>query len=371
MKQFARTLAVALLGAAAALTLVLLRAQSAARAAQPVPAISPFVDAHAHPDPSDPERSVRAALEAMKLENAAKIVLMPQPFTFEDRERYDAEVLLPAIKGHTDKLAVLGGGGTLNPMIQQSARSGDAGAEIQRKFKEQAEELLRLGAVGFGELTAEHFPSKTPYQSVAPDHPLFLLLADIAAEHGVPIDLHMEAVPQAMPLPAPLESPPNPPRLRANIAAFERLLAHNPRARIIWAHAGADNTGYRTPELCRRLLAAHPNLYMDVKIDPLKPGKNPLLANGASGAIKPEWLALFEDFPDRFVVGTDQSYPEPPGPQRWEAMVLLLNQLPAGLRGKIGVENAARLYPAGAVGKQSSSTLEDRLFESPRSPRSP
>jgi len=314
--------------------------------AEPVPALSPFVDVHTHPDPGDPAGSVRAALRAMPAENAVKIVFMPQPFTADDPGRYDAEILLPAVKGHADKLAVLGGGGSLNAMIQQSARTGDAGPEIRRKFKERAEELLRLGAVGFGELTAEHFQGATPYQSVPPDHPLFLQLADIAAEHGVPIDLHMEALPQTIPLPASMKSPPNPPQLRANIAAFERLLDHNPRGRIIWAHAGWDNTGYRTPGLCRRLLRAHPNLYMDVKIDPLKPGKNSPLANGASGAIKPEWLKLFEDFPDRFVVGTDQYYPEPlPGPQRWEAIVLLLNQLPNGLRQKIAMENAARLYP--------------------------
>ena len=32
-----------------------------------------------------------------------------------------------------------------------------------------------------------------------------------------------------------------------NIAGFERLLAHNPRAKIIWAHAGADgsNVGWK------------------------------------------------------------------------------------------------------------------------------
>ncbi len=313
-------------------------------AVEPVRALSPFVDVHAHPDPGEPARSVQAALRAMTVENAAKIVFMPPPFTADDPARYDAEIILAATKGQ-DKLAVLGGGGTLNAMIQESARSGDAGPEVRRKFKQRAEELLGLGAVGFGELTAEHFQGATPYQSAPPDHPLFLLLSDIAAEHGVPIDLHMEALPQTIPLPAPMKSPPNPPQLRANIAAFERLLDHNARGRIIWAHAGWDNTGYRTPGLCRQLLRAHPNLYMDVKIDPLKPGKNSPLANGASGAIKPEWLKLFQDFPDRFVVGTDQHYPEPlPGPQRWEAVVLLLNQLPDGLRQKIAMENAERIY---------------------------
>ena len=355
MQRFLRTpifAALVLLGAAAVFLSNLLPAGGAQNQPPSLdthPAMSPFVDVHTHPDPSDPERSVRAALEAMKLENAARIVFMPPPFTADDPGRYDAEILLPAVKVRADKLAVLGGGGSLNALIQQSAHSGDAGPEIQRKFKERAEELLRLGAVGFGELTAEHFQGATPYQSAPADHPLFLLLADIAAEHGVPIDLHMEAVPQTMPLPAPLKSPPNPPQLRANIAAFERLLAHNPHARIIWAHAGWDNTGHRTPALCRRLLQAHPNLYMDVKIDPLNPGKNSPLANGVTGAIKPEWLQLFRDFPDRFVVGTDQHYPEPPrGPQRWEAIVVMLNQLPADLQKKIGMENATWLFAAGS-----------------------
>ncbi len=29
-----------------------------------------------------------------------------------------------------------------------------------------------------------------------PDHPLFLVLAEVAAKYGIPIDLHMEAVPE-------------------------------------------------------------------------------------------------------------------------------------------------------------------------------
>ena len=310
-----------------------------------IAASSPFVDVHAHLDPADPRRSIEAALKAMPTENVVKIIFMPPPFTLDDAARYDADIILAAAKGHEDKLIVLGGGGTLNAMIQESVSSGDTGGEIRRRFKQQAEELLRAGVAGFGEMTAEHFQGATPYQSASPDHPLFLLLADIAAEHGVPIDLHMEAVPKSVPLPAGITSPPNPPQLRSNIAAFERLLAHNRHARIIWAHAGWDNTGYRTPELCRRLLAAHPNLDMDVKIDPANPGKNSPLVDDASGPIDPEWLQLFQDFPDRFVIGTDQHYPEPqPGPQRWQAVVLFFNQLPAELRQKVGMENAARLY---------------------------
>ena len=73
-------------------------------------------------------------------------------------------------------------------------------------------------------------------------------------------------------------------------------------------------------------------------------GKNPVIA--VDGKIKPEWLKLFQDFPDRFLIGSDQIYPlpQPSEPQRWQAIVLLFNQLPADLRKKIGLDNPTRLY---------------------------
>jgi predicted TIM-barrel fold metal-dependent hydrolase len=314
----------------------------------PVAALSPFIEVHSHMGAKEADASIEDALRAMPVENAAKIIFLPLPFTPGDPARFDDEVLIEAEKNHRDKFAFLGGGGTLNVMIQESMRSGNAGPEVQKKFRERAEEIMRQGAVGFGEMTSEHFAtSPTAYYEHAPaDHPLFLILADISAEHGgAPIDLHMEAVPQPIPLPDEMKAFRNPPQIPENISAFERLLRHNPRARIVWAHAGSDFSGYRTVDLNRRLLKAHPNLFMEIKIDPLEPGKNSPLANGASGPIRPEWRKLFEDFPDRFVIGTDQHYPQPEkGPQRWQAVVLLFNQLPADLRREIGIDNPTRIY---------------------------
>jgi predicted TIM-barrel fold metal-dependent hydrolase len=317
-------------------------------ATSPEAALSPYVETHSHSDPaslSQPEVFAKALVEEMSRQNAARVILLPPPFPANDPAPYDEERIAPVVKQQPDKLAFLGGGGTLNPMIQESARSGDAGPEIQRKFKERAEELVREGAVGFGETTAEHFAFSTSqsYQYARADHPLFLVLADVAAEHNVPIDIHMEAVPKAMPLPAGLIQPPNQSPLHANIAAFERLLAHSPRAKILWAHGGWDNTGFRTPDLCRRLLRAHPNLYMEMKLDPLAPGLNSPLSGGR---LKPDWLKLFKDFPDRFVVGSDQHYGlhGDTGPQRWQTTVQMVNQLPSGVREKIASGNADRLY---------------------------
>jgi hypothetical protein len=310
---------------------------------EPVPALTPYVEVHTHFDEHDIAGTIQSALEALKTQNSAMIFLQMLPDTFDHPGHYDAEVILPAAAKYPGKLAILGGGGTLNAMIQQSVATGDAGLEVQRKFRERAEELIRMGVVGFGEMTAEHFAGATPYQYAPADHPLFLLLADISAQHSVPFDLHMEAVPQEMALPSDLKSPPNAPRLHENIAALERLLAHNARAKIIWAHAGSDGTGYRTPELCRRLLQAHPNLYMEIKTDSQIIGKNYPLAE--DGKIKPDWLKLFVDFSDRFIIGTDQHYPPPKGAeQRWQTAVLLFNQLPSDLRRRIGTENVAHIF---------------------------
>lgn len=320
------------------------QAGDSSAAPKPVAALTPYIDVHTHLDETSVEGSMRAAIRDMPEENLAKIVFMPSPFTLADANRFDVEQLQPGAKKYPGKIYVLGGGGTLNPMIIEAAHSGNVGPEVEKKFKERAEAIVAEGAVGFGEMAAEHFPSSTPYETAPPDHPLFLLLADIAAQHDVPISIHMEAVPQDMDLPVPLKSPPNPPRLHANIAAFERLLAHNPHAKIVWAHLGWDTTGYRTPELTRRLLEAHPNLFMEIKLDPLDSEKNSPLSNGALGTIKPEWLKLFTDFQGRFVIGTDQHYPQSSGPQRWQAAVRLFNQLPAAVRQKIGTENAVRIY---------------------------
>ena len=65
-----------------------------------------------------------------------------------------------------------------------------------------------------------------------------------------------------------------------------------------------------TPAIARqifavRFLQSNPNLYMEIKADPASPGKNYPMADGK---IKPDWLKLYQDFPDRFIIGSDQHY---------------------------------------------------------------
>jgi hypothetical protein len=115
-----------------------------------------------------------------------------------------------------------------------------------------------------------------------------------------------------MPLPPRLASAcaANPATLAANISAFERPLAHNREAKIVWQHLSWDNTGQLTLVLVRRLLAAYGNLDLTLRAPVLPPGASggrtpPNRITDMDGGIRSEWLDLMRDLPDRFIIGAD------------------------------------------------------------------
>jgi predicted TIM-barrel fold metal-dependent hydrolase len=74
--------------------------------------------------------------------------------------------------------------------------------------------------------------------------------------------------------------------------ALEALFAHDRHARIVWAH-----TGFTTPpERIARYLERYPNLVGELSY------RSDLTSGGR---LTPQWRALLERFPDRFVVGSD------------------------------------------------------------------
>ncbi len=84
--------------------------------------------------------------------------------------------------------------------------------------------------------------------------------------------------------------------------AIERLFKQWPEARILWAHSGFDQ-----PDRLREMLKKHKNLWCDLAFR---------TDHGSGGKIGPEWRAVFLEFPDRFMVGTDSYTPE-----RWPYVV--------------------------------------------------
>ena len=296
------------------------------------------------------EAAAQTALRTMNKLGIRTMILMPTPQTINQEGSHTLNDYIEVIRKHPDRFAMLGGGGTLNVMIRRAVIDGKTSPDLKREFEKTAEELSAKGALGFGEMTTEHFSlNRThPYISTPPDHPLFLLLADIAARRDVPIDLHMEAIPQDMPLPERLRKMPNNPEtLRANIPAFERLLSHNSKAKIIWVHAGWDNTGHRTTELTDSLMRKHQNLYLGIRVVPRSiPGR----PTDSHDKIKPDWLALIDKYQDRIMIGSDEFFMPRTGGKKHpssgsaEKTVMFLSLLPDGIAKKVGYSNAIRLY---------------------------
>jgi predicted TIM-barrel fold metal-dependent hydrolase len=281
------------------------------------------------------------ALRAMDNYRIAMTILLPPPAP-PNHSGIGLQELEPIVRGNPDRFGFAAGGESLNPMIQSIA-PGKVTPEVIRQFQQEADAIVKAGAAGFGELAAEHFSSgrgNHPYESTRPDHPLFLALADIAAQHGMPIDLHMEAVPQDMPFPRRLARGQNPETLRENISGLEHLLEHNRNAHIIWAHAGWDLTGERTVPLMRSLLEKHPNLYMGIKLD--ESGVRLTFPFASDGGLKPGWLKMLRDFRDRFVIGSDQFFDE--GTERISLARKFVDALPPEVARAVATENARRIY---------------------------
>lgn len=116
--------------------------------------------------------------------------------------------------------------------------------------------------------------------------------------------------------------------------AIERQFRQDPDARILWAHAGFD-----TPEKVREMLRKHKNLWCDLAFRS---------DHATMGRVDDGWRAVFLEFPDRFMVGTDTYTPE-----RWHYVVeharwsrQWLADLPREVAERIAWKNGEALFGA-------------------------
>src|SRR6266516_7140115 len=68
-----------------------------------------YIDAHTHIYQLDPEGAVTLILSAMERLNGAKAFIQTEPYGPDNPTRWDAEMILPAVKKHPEKLAGLSG----------------------------------------------------------------------------------------------------------------------------------------------------------------------------------------------------------------------------------------------------------------------
>jgi predicted TIM-barrel fold metal-dependent hydrolase len=327
------------------------------------------IDVHVHALIGSGNASLTELSAALADQGIEGNVLMSAPVALlsEDPEANDSSELFEFAASAPGVYRVLYGGSELEPLLHAAARTetfteelvypnggaptniDEALAEMtavaadptawEAEFRERAETAAASGSyAGFGEMAALHQSLREghPFIEFAADHPWMLTLAEIAADYGLPIDLHMEAT-------------------EAAVTQLESLLAHDRDAKIIWDHAGWSNTGLATAASLSALMAAHENLYLSVK---LRESDTEELEAGApldpTGTLKTEWAELIEAYADRIMLGTDVKHWQEQGGQvatpadvlisTWESVDSFLDQLPEETARKVKHDTAAELF---------------------------
>jgi len=163
-------------------------------------------------------------------------------------------------------------------------------------------------------------------------------MSELAARFDVPMVIHMEGYP-------------------ALVDDFSKLLAQYPKARFVWAH----NCGRSKAPVIRGMLSRHPNLFCDLAGMtnvgttgygigwPRMEEFTSLIEQG--GQLFPEMKALYEDFPDRFMLGMDIAHEPGNNLKNYSRRVSrfreLLGQLEPETARQLAETNAIRIFKMG------------------------
>lgn len=162
----------------------------------------------------------------------------------------------------------------------------DAKTPAIQSLLREAEVDLEAGRVkGIGELFVNNMKSskfKKFKRKSRADSPAIRVLFSLTAKYGAILTIHMD--PET-----------------SSVTQLKSLLKSAPQGRVLWNHCGHTTTAAQI----RPLLARHPNLYCELSY------RYPPLQKRAARTIfdksgpESNWLKLIEDFPDRFMIGTD------------------------------------------------------------------
>ncbi len=309
---------------------------AAVRIETPAAASMPVIDAHNHLNANIP---AEALIQSMDRAGVESMVLMSRHYRgpSDGGQATDEQALdysrrfpgrfIPLVGGQRDDLG---------------PRSINDSRNVHFVLREFSDKLGKSDYRGLGEFILVHHAydvggGETGGEVRIPvDHDAIRKVAALAAKHRVPVLFHAEAEEQ--------------PAKEA-----EALFAAFPETSFIWAHAcgraSADETALR--------LRRFPNLMCDLGgmfngprtaggYGKQWPRKTPWVhqVQDDAGRVLPEMKRLFEEFPDRFMIGTDTAHTAYLKFYEYRIAILrvMLAQLAPEAARKIGAENARRVF---------------------------
>jgi amidohydrolase family protein len=184
---------------------------------------------------------------------------------------------------------------------------------------------------GIGEIFLRHddLTSLTYGETPRGTSDAFGRVLDLAAARNLPVLVHSDIGAAWVEKPDYLEE-------------IESAIRTHPKTRMIWAHAGISRRIVipNHTEILRRMLAAYPNLTLDLSWvifdQEIAPG----------GVLDKRWASLIEEYPARFVIGSDTVGVFDQYKATLQRYYLLLDALKPATARKVAHDNFLALLPA-------------------------
>lgn len=283
-----------------------------------------LIDVHAHATVSSVSASALDLVNMMTSKGVSTTILVTFPLANYQAVDNSSSGLITFFTAHSSRFRYMYGGSELEPLLFARGYNGTLpitsalvypnggdtftaqnisdfnairteaeGGAWETLFRDRATTAAISGQyVGFGELGALHLSTKArqPYLTYNVDTPWMLWLSDLAADHNMVIDVHVEAT-------------------ATTLTQLAALLSHNTNTKIIWDHAGWTNLegSLATAAVFSQMLADHANLYLSLKMRAGEEGQS-ISPVDSDGTIKSDWYTLLTTYADRIMVGTDAKY---------------------------------------------------------------
>jgi hypothetical protein len=228
--------------------------------------------------------------------------------------------------------------GMQRPLLTGSSKWQEPDDRVERLIGETEHKLATGKFYGMGEFIVRHWAYSRGVHAEQ-DNPIYSTfmqrMSALAARFDVPMVIHMEGYP-------------------ALVDDFSKLLRQYPTVRYVWAHS----CGRSHAAVIRRMLAQHANLFCDLAAMtnvgktgygtgwPRSEEFTALIES--DGVLFPEMQTLYEEFPDRFMLGTDVAHA--PGnklenySRRINRFRQLLSQLDPKTAKMLAETNAIRIF---------------------------
>ena len=301
-----------------------------------------LIDAHVHVDPPERNQEINPdglakILNAIQANGVDIAVLMPTPNDGRFANHLLGVTQRVALKDMApDNIRLFAGSNYMTYWLHQCCHGEEVSDDLDDVLAQLSEDVSSGDYIGVGEIGVLHFIKKPDQSLIAfqPNFAPFLDIVEEVAKHNLWLDLHIEPI--------------DPDGISYEDWAFgglQLLLDRNPTLKVILSHTAMTN-----PDNARRILETYPNVMMNIK--PTMPTESwrvlePVLNN--KGELYEDWALLFEEMPDRFMIGSDAKFMRrgfTSDKYEWiiEMLRLMLGNLSAETAQKIAYDNAKKMF---------------------------